>query len=132
MSQIAKRAELELKLCEYQRSLVPKCQVCDEYRHLELHHILRRGIFQNKKIIDLMPIVFHALICSSCNANDGPFIVDAPTGRVKLLVQSAEMYGLDRVIDGFDEWDSIVPNGFNPEIVDLDDVIEVYNKKTWR
>lgn len=79
----------------------------------------------------MMPLPFYALLCTNCNMNEGPFVVDSPRGRAEMLARSAELWGGWHVIeDAFDKWNTIVPNGHNSEIVDLEYAKELYNART--
>lgn len=127
MSMVRTKADLTIFLCRYQHKSYPACQVCGkEGEVLELHHILRRGIYSNKRLTDLMPLPFHALICHNCNQNEGPYVVDNPEGRAKLLAYNAEVFTLNDILRCFEVWEEIVPNGHNIEIVDPDRVKEIY------
>jgi hypothetical protein len=119
---------LTILVCRHQKTRFPKCQVCGvEHTILRLHHILRRSLINKHEIVDLMPLPFHALICDRCNMNQGPFVVDNPEGRAIMLAANAEIFGgIDAIIQAFQEWDAIAPNGHNDEIVNLERVLEIY------
>jgi len=129
MSQVRTKAALEIAVCAYQHRLKPRCQVCDSTGALRLHHIIRREIINDRQLVLLMPLVLHALICDRCNNNEGPFIVDNPEGRAIMLAANADIFGLDQIISAFAEWDAIVPNGHNDEIVSLERVKEIYHAR---
>lgn len=129
MSQIKTKAALELAVCSYQKRRFPVCQVCGASGQLRLHHIIRREIINNKVLVLLMPLAFHALICDKCNNNEGPFVVDNPEGRARMLAANADIFGLDQVLSSFDEWNAIVPNGHNIEIVSPERVKEIYHAR---
>lgn len=128
MSMVGIRQELTLKVAAYQRKLHPVCQVCGSGSMLFLHHILRRSLYANREAAYHMPSIFHALICANCNQNNGPYPVDNPEGRAKMLAQNIAVFGgLDKFQKAVSQWNEYTPNGHNPEIVDFAEVIEIYN-----
>ncbi len=129
MSQVRKKMDLTLILARHQHKLHPVCQLCGSTSPLRLHHILRRGLYNQHEIIDRMPLIFHALICDKCNDNRGPIPVDHPLGRAKMLAANMDMFGgLKALIEAIDEWNAIVPNGWNDEIVSYEQIIHEYEE----
>lgn len=132
MGMVRTKADLTIFLCIFQHRQKPVCQVCGKEEALELHHILRRGIYTDRRLTDLMPLPFHALICRQCNQNEGPYVVDNPEGRAKLLAYNAHIFGIDSIRKSFALWEQIVPNGHNIEIVDPMRVEELYYASSQR